>query len=616
MDINQRLEDILLTVSKPTRYMGKEFNSISKDTDKIKAHVALAFPDVYEVGMSHLGLKILYHLLNEEQHIFAERVFAPWVDMEAKMRDVGLPLFSLESRTLIKDFDFLGFTLQYEMSYTNITNMLDLSGIAIFSRDRSEDDPLVIAGGPCGYNPEPLADFIDFFVIGEAEEAILEIMSLYIEHKEKGGKRKEFLSKVATVPGVYVPSFYEVTYNDNGTINKIIPRETVAAARVTKRVISDMDNVYYPTDFVVPYMDIVHDRAVLEVFRGCSHGCRFCQAGMVYRPVREKSSRRLSGLASKIIDSTGYGELSLASLSTSDYSNLRELSEVLTQDLGARRVGLSLPSLRVDAFSLELAEKVQEMRKSGLTFAPEAGTQRLRDVINKGVTAEDLLSSMRDAFLGGWNTVKLYFMIGLPTETAEDLEGIAELANSVVRVYREVNGNNKGLKVTVSTSTFVPKPHTPFQWSAQIPLPEITQKQRFFKGALKNRSLRYSWHEGELSLLEAVFSRGDRRLSKVLALALEKGIRFDGWREIFDFDKWREVFDEAGLSMDFYALRERSLDEVLPWDIIDSGIDKSFLKRELEKALRGETTPNCGQYRCNACGITRIKGGEICEGKA
>jgi radical SAM family uncharacterized protein len=616
LNIDNFLENTLPRVSKPTRYMGNEYNSIHKDKSRVKVHIALAFPDVYEVGMSHLGIKILYHLLNERDDIYAERVFTPWVDFEKFLRENKVPLFSLESRTPLSEFDFVGFTLQYEMSYSNILNMLALANIPLFSADRKENHPLVIAGGPCAYNPEPLAEIIDFFVIGEGEEVILEIMDLYKAYKGRGGKRKEFLEAVASIPGVYVPALYDVTYNDDGTIKGFSPKKTGIPERIQKRVIKDLDMAYYPTKFVVPYMDIVHDRAMLEIFRGCSRGCRFCQAGMIYRPVREKSVARLEKLARDIINYTGYGEISLTSLSTSDYSALRELTEILTDEFRRCQVGISLPSLRIDAFSLDLASKVQEIKKSGLTFAPEAGSQRLRDVINKGVTADDLLASVRDAFSCGWNTVKLYFMIGLPTETYDDIEGIAELARAVVNVYREVNGHTRGLKVTVSTSTFVPKPFTPFQWEAQIPLLEIEKRQKFLKGMLKGKNIFYSWHDGRLSFLEAVFSRGDRRLNRVLKIAHEKGCRFDGWSDLFSFEKWMDAFRDAGVSPEFYAYRERANDELFPWEIVDPGIDRRFLLSEREKARRGEVTPDCRFDRCHACGIKRMKDGGFCENKS
>lgn len=611
MNINEALEDILPQVSKPTRYIGNEFNSVHKDKKQIKAHMVLAFPDVYEVGMCHLGIQILYHLLNEEQDVYAERVYAPWIDFEEKLREYKIPLFSLESKTPICEFDILGFTLQYEMSYSNVVNMLELSNIPIFSCDRTEEHPFVMAGGPCSYNPEPLAEIIDFFVIGEAEEVILELVELYKQNKYEGWPRRKFLEKVAEISGIYVPSLYEISYNEDKTIKEFIPKIQGIPTRIPKRIVKNLDEAYYPTNFIVPYMDIVHDRAVLEAFRGCTHGCRFCQAGMIYRPVREKTSKNLAKIAKDIIKSTGYGEISLASLSTSDYSELKQLVEVLTDEFRKCQVGLSLPSLRIDAFSLELAKKVQEIKKSGLTFAPEAGTQRLRDIINKGVTEDDLISSVRDAFSCGWKTVKLYFMIGLPGETYEDIEGIAKLAHKVVDVYKQVNGNVKGLKVTVSTSVFVPKPFTPFQWEPQLDLHEIEERQKFLKRLLKGKCINYNWHDGRLSFLEAVFARGDRRLNKALKIAHEKGCKFDGWNDMFDFDKWIAAFQEAGVSPEFYVYRKRELGEVLPWDIIDPGINKSFLVSELKKSHKGITSPDCRNNRCYGCGINRLGGG-IC----
>jgi len=615
LDLNQVIDKLLPKVSKPTRYIGTELNSVHKNKAFFNIHIALAFPDVYEIGMSHLGIKILYHLLNDLDYIYAERVFAPWIDMEELLKNEKIPLFSLESRTPLKFFDFVGFTLQYEMSYSNIVNMLALSDIPLLSKDRTDEHPLIIAGGPCAYNPEPIADFVDFFVIGEAEEVIVEIMELYKKHKLSGRRRRDFLKVVSKLSGIYVPALYDVKYNDNWTISEIRPKDG-APAKIQKRIIKDLDKAYYPTSFVVPYMNIVHDRAMLEIFRGCSRGCRFCQAGMIYRPVREKTVERLCELARKIIKQTGYDELSLASLSTSDYSELRKLVEILTDEFRSCQVGLSLPSLRIDAFSLELARKIQEIKKSGLTFAPEAGTQRLRDVINKGVTEEDLLKSVHDAFSSGWNTVKLYFMIGLPTETDEDIEGIAKLAFDVVDIYKKVKGNTHGLNVTVSTSTFVPKPFTPFQWEAQIPLNEIKRRQKLLKSLLlKHKNITYNWHDGRLSFLEAVFARGDRRLSEVIQIAHKKGCKFDGWNDLFSFEKWMEAFKEANIAPDFYVYRQRSTEEVFPWDIIDPGIDKDFLLRELDKAKRGQTSPDCRLKRCYGCGVKRLKGGGLCEVK-
>ncbi|MGI6486652.1 MAG: TIGR03960 family B12-binding radical SAM protein [Tepidanaerobacteraceae bacterium] len=612
MEINDILDKLLHKVSKPTRYIGNEYNSIHKDKSGIKVHVALAFPDIYEIGMSHLGIKILYHLLNEQDDIYAERVFAPWIDFEKLLRDNKIPLFSLESKTTLKNFDFLGFSLQYEMSYTNILNMLDLSGIPLFSKQRTDKHPFIIAGGPCAYNPEPLAEFIDFFVIGEAEESLLEILEAYKKFKESGAPRQYFLEKVSEIRGVYVPSFYDVNYNEDGTVKNIYPLKRGVPSRIKKRIIKNMDEVYYPTKFIVPYMNIVHDRAVLEIFRGCSRGCRFCQAGMVYRPVREKSADKLEKLAGDIIDCTGYEEISLSSLSTSDYSSLKQLAEKLTQRFRRSRVGLSLPSLRIDAFSLQLAQKVQEIKKTGLTFAPEAGTQRLRDVVNKCVTERDLLNSVRDAFVCGWTSVKLYFMIGLPTETEEDIEGIAKLAHSVVNVYKDVHGNAKGLKLNVSTSTFVPKPFTPFQWEKQLDLSKIEERQKKLKRLLRGRNINYSWHEAELSFLEAIFSRGDRKLSKVLYTAHKNGCKFDGWDEMFSYERWMDAFDTEGLDPRFYANRQRRQEEFFPWEIIDPGIDKHFLLKELENAKKAKTSPDCRTENCQGCGIKRILEGDIC----
>ncbi|MGB9976110.1 TIGR03960 family B12-binding radical SAM protein [Thermovenabulum sp.] len=613
MNLEKTLDRILLRVSKPTRYTGNELNSVKKVEGEFKVRVALAFPDVYEVGMSHLGLRILYHLLNEREDVFAERVFAPWVDFEEQMRKEKIPLFSLESKTPLKKFDFIGFSLQYEMSYSNILNMLELSGIPIKSRDRKDKDPLIMAGGPCAFNPEPLSDIIDFFVIGEAEEVIHEIIDLYVYSRNKNNfNRMDFLLKLAQIEGIYVPSLYEPVYNENGTLKEIKPLYKNLPAKIKKRVVKDLDKAYYPTKIIVPYMDIVHDRAVLEIFRGCTRGCRFCQAGMIYRPVREKNVKTLHNLAKRIIENTGYEEVSLASLSTSDYSSLRELVEILTDEFRNCAVGLSLPSLRIDSFTIDIAKKIQEIKKTGLTFAPEAGTQRLRNVINKGVTEEDLLCSVRGAFLAGWNNVKLYFMIGLPTETYEDLAGIADLAKGVIREYREIKGNTKGVQVTVSTSVFVPKPFTPFQWESQIPLQEVENRQNFLKKNLKGLGINYNWHDSKLSYLEAVFSRGDRKLGEVLIKAHKKGCKFDGWNELFSFEKWMEAFKEANIDPDFYALREREEKECFPWEIIDPGIDREFLWEERKKSFRGEVTPDCRFNRCNNCGILKLRKGINC----
>lgn len=553
--------------------------------------------------MSHLGMKILYHLLNERQDTYCERVFAPWVDMEAKMRENGIPLFALESKDAIKDFDFIGFTLQYEMSYTNILNMLDLAGVPVLSSQRNDRHPLVCAGGPCAYNAEPLADIVDFFMLGEGEEIINEVMDVYASCKKEHASREDFLHRIASIEGVYVPGFYDVSYNQDGTVSQIRPVSEVYPQKVKKRIIKDLDRTYFPDKLVVPYTGIVHDRIMLELFRGCIRGCRFCQAGFIYRPVRERSAEKLLELASKLESSTGYEEISLVSLSTSDYTKLEKLTEGLIEEMEPRKVNFSLPSLRIDSFSLDLMEKAQKVRKGGLTFAPEAGTQRMRDVINKGVTEEDLINSVTLAFNGGWSGVKLYFMIGLPTETFEDIEGIATLGTKVVDAYMGVpkEKRGKGLSVGISTSSFVPKPFTPFQWEAQDSMELLREKQKFLKGKIRSRFISYSWHDPELSFLEAVFARGDRRLGKVLVKAWEKGCKFDSWGEHFKFDVWMEAFKECGLDPAFYANRRRGEDEVLPWDHIDIGVSKKFLLNESKKAYRGELTSNC-RSGCTGCG--------------
>ncbi len=607
------LSKILKEVQKPARYVGTEYNSVHKDLSKVYLRFAFCFPDVYEVGMSHLGIKILYHLLNSVPDIYCERVFAPWLDMEEKMRENKIPLFSLETRTPVADFDVVGFTLQYEMSYTNIVNMLDMAGIPPLACDRGEDMPFVYAGGPCAYNPEPLADMMDFFMIGESEEQILEVMDAYRSWKQSGAPKDAFLESLLSIRGIYVPKFYDVSYNEDGTLKEMVPNHPKAPVRVKKQIVRDMDKAFYPEKMIVPYMEVIHDRITLELFRGCIRGCRFCQAGMIYRPVRSRSPKRLLELAEKLIDSTGYEEISMSSLSTSDYPQLEELTEGLLDLTVKKKINLSLPSLRIDNFSLELMQKVQKVRKSGLTFAPEAGSQRLRDVINKGVNEEDLIRSVGLAFAGGYSGVKLYFMIGLPTETADDVKQIAHLAHKVVQTYWDTpkEKRNKGLRVTVSASSFVPKPFTPFQWAPQDDIETLRDKQHLIKDEIHDKAIHYNWHEATLSVLEGVFARGDRRLLKVLIRAQKMGIKFDAWQECFRYDLWQEAFRLEGIDPDFYNRRERSYEELLPWEIIDPGVSRAFLERENEKAKRGEVTRNC-RAACSGCGIKEFGEGDFC----
>ena len=613
-DITKKLDSVLPLVQKPSRYTGGELNSIVKDGEKVTSRFAFCFPDVYEVGMSHLGIKILYHQLNRREDTWVERVFAPWDDMEEQMRKNDIPLYGLESRDPLNNFDFVGFTLQYELSYSNIVNMLELGGIPIYAKDRGENDPLICAGGPCAYNGEPIADFVDFFLIGEGEEIWEEVLDAYGEHKKNGGKKEEFLLKIAReIEGIYVPSFYDVDYNTDGTLKSIEPNKDGVPAKIRKRIIKDMDKAYYPDSFVVPFMDIVHNRVMLEIFRGCIRGCRFCQAGMIYRPVRERSPENLCGLAENLIKNTGYEEMSLSSLSTSDYTQFEKLANGLIDMAEEKKVSLSLPSLRIDNMSLDILKKVQTVRKSGLTFAPEAGTQRLRDVLNKGVTEEDILRSARLVFDEGWSNVKLYFMMGLPTETDEDIVGIARTGYSVLDCFKKCESPRKAnrINITVSVSSFVPKAFTPFQWESQNTMEELQRKQQLLKDTIRTKAITYNYHMSQVSCLEGVFARGDRRLSKVIELAHKKGCKFDGWDEFFKYDMWLEAFAEAGIKSEFYSQRKREFDEVLPWDMIDIGVTKQFLVKECEKAYRGEITPNCRE-KCSGCGAASFGGG-VCH---
>ena len=612
--LNRAVERLLPHVQKPARYTGGELNSVVKDASKVKLRYAFCFPDSYEIGMSHLGMKILYSLVNERDDAWCERVFAPWVDMEEEMRKNHVPLFALESGDALDKFDLIGFTLQYELSYSNVLNMLDLGNIPLRSKDRTSLTPIVVGGGPCACNPEPLADFFDIFLPGEGEEVTNELIDLLIEHKEKGSTKLEFLREAAKIEGVYVPAFYDVAYHEDGTITSVTPKET-APARVKKRIISDLDSVYYPDKFVVPFVDIVHDRAVTEVFRGCIRGCRFCQAGFIYRPIREKKSETVNRQAKCLCETTGYDEVSLCSLSTSDYSQVEKLIPDMLSWAVPEKINVSLPSLRVDNFSEELMEELKKVRKSGLTFAPEAGTQRLRDAINKNVTEEEVLHTSAQAFRGGWTAVKLYFMMGLPTETLDDIAGIAELAQKVVNEFYKNPDKPKGKGVTVSVSvaSFVPKPFTPFQWEPQDTMEQLVEKQKYLLENVHTHKIQVSWHQSQTSFLEGVFARGDRKLCDVIESAWRKGCKFDGWDEFFLFDKWTEAFKECGVDPSFYSNRRRDFNEILPWDHLDYGIRKEFLIAENKKAHESVTTPNCRQ-KCSACGAAKLNGGH-CDAK-
>lgn len=611
--INKDVEKLLLKVQKPGRYVGGEMNSVVKNKSEVDVRFAFCFPDTYEIGMSHLGMKILYSVFNDVEYIWCERVFAPWLDMEEQMIKNNIPLFALESGDAITDFDFIGFTLQYELSFTNVLNMLKLGNIPIKSSERKELSQIVVAGGPCACNPEPLSDFIDIFFIGEGEEVDLEVIELYRKCKSENKTKKEFLKLASQIKGVYVPALYEVEYKDDGTIKSFIPKDG-APAVVEKRLMLNMDESYYPENFVVPNIEIVHDRAVSEIFRGCIRGCRFCQAGFLYRPVREKSIDVIDKQCHTLCNNTGYDEISLSSLSSSDYTEVVKLLETLTRWSTDEKVSISLPSLRVDGFSDDILSKINTVRKSGLTFAPEAGTQRLRDVINKNVFENELMQTCSKAFNAGWTKVKLYFMIGLPTETYEDVEGIAHLAQKVVDTYYhcENKPKGKGVMVTISTASFVPKPFTPFQWFAQNSRKDLMDKQLHLKETITTKKINYNYHDADTSYIEAVFARGDRKLNAVMEKALEKGFHFDGWGDCFSIEKWLEIFDECGIDPDFYACRQRDFDEILPWDFLDYGVTKDFLKKECEKAYKDTTTPHC-RLKCSNCGANKYGGGVCFE---
>lgn len=614
-------DEILLSIQQPARYIGGEVNMIVKDPSQVDIRFAMCFPDVYDIGMSHLGIQILYDMFNRRKDTYCERVYSPWVDLDKVMREKNIPLFALESQEPIKNFDFLGITLQYEMCYTNVLQILDLSRIPLHAADRGEDDPLVIGGGPCAYNPEPLADFFDLFYIGEGETAYDRLLDLYREHKQKGKGRKAFLEQAASVPGIYVPSLYNVEYHEDGTIKAFVPNTPFAPVKVTKELVMDLDHVSYLEKPLVPYIKVAQDRVVLEIMRGCIRGCRFCQAGNVYRPLRERGLDYLKEHAKKMLISTGHEEISLSSLSSSDYTHLEDLVSFLMEEFQGKGVNISLPSLRIDAFSLDVMRQIQDVKKSSLTFAPEAGSQRLRDVINKGLTEEDILHGAAQAFHGGWNRVKLYFMLGLPTETVEDMEGIALLSEKVAETYYdEIPKEQRHGKVQVvaSSSFFVPKPFTPFQWARMCTKDEFIERanivRRKFREMKNFKSLKYNWHEAELTVLEGVLARGDRRVGAVIEEAYRQGALFDSWSEYFQNEIWMNAFADCGVSIDFYTTRERKLDEIFPWDFIDAGVSKEFLVREWQKAMQEEVTPNCRQ-KCSGCGALQFKGGVCHESK-
>ena len=609
--LREKIEKHLLSVQKPSRYIGGEVGSIIKDKSKVDVRFAFCFPDTYDIGMSHLGMKILYSLTNMRENYWCERVFAPSEDFETIMRENDIPLYALESLDPIQDFDFIGFTMQYELSYTNVLNMLDLAGIPVFAKDRTEElTQIVVAGGPCVCNPEPLADFFDLFILGEGEEVNLELMDLYFEMKKQGASRLDFLHKAAQIEGIYVPRFYKFSYKDDGTILKVDATDG-APAVVRKRIIRDLDKVFYPDNFVVPFTEIVQDRVSVEVLRGCIRGCRFCQAGFIYRPFREKNVDTVVKEAKCLCENTGYDEVSLASLSTSDHSDIDLMLTELINYTAQEKINLSLPSLRMDNFSESLLEKIKRVRKSGLTFAAEGGTQRLRDVINKNITEEEIMNTCRIAFEGGYATVKLYFMMGLPTETDEDIVGIAELAQRVVDLFYSIENRpkGKGVQVSVSCATFVPKPFTPFEFEPQDTREMIEHKQKLLVSAIKSKKIRVSWHDSNVSILEEVLAKGDRRLCDVIYTAWKKGCKFDSWSEHYKFDKWMEAFEECGIDPAFYANRRFDYDEILPWDHLDYLVSKDFFIRENKRAHESKTTPHC-RKRCSGCGVNKKVGRE------